>query len=79
MVPVVALIWMPITRVSVDEAGGCASPSQARRFLRQTREEEFETWLRAPAEEALALAQEYPPAQMRIVQEGLEEDLQKAA
>jgi putative SOS response-associated peptidase YedK len=35
-----------------------------------TREEEFETWLRAPAEEALALALEYPPTQMRIVQEG---------
>ena len=35
-----------------------------------TREEEFETWLRAPAEEALALAREYPPEQMRIVQEG---------
>ena len=45
-----------------------------------TREEEFETWLRAPAEEALALAQEYPWAQMRIVQEGLvKEDLLNAA
>jgi putative SOS response-associated peptidase YedK len=39
-----------------------------------TREEEFETWLRAPAEEALALAREYPPEQMRIVQEGIDKE-----
>ena len=45
-----------------------------------TREEEFETWLTAPTSEALALAREYPPEQMRIVQEGLEkEDLLQAA
>jgi putative SOS response-associated peptidase YedK len=45
-----------------------------------TREEEFETWLRAPTEEALALLREYPPEEMRIVQEGLEkEDLLAAA
>ena len=45
-----------------------------------TREEEFDTWLRAPTEEALALACEYPAEQMRIVQEGFEkEDLLKAA
>jgi putative SOS response-associated peptidase YedK len=45
-----------------------------------TREEEFETWLRAPMEEAFALAREYPPEQMRIVQEGLvKEDLLAAA
>jgi putative SOS response-associated peptidase YedK len=45
-----------------------------------TREEEFETWLRAPVDEALALAREYPPEQMRIVQEGFEkEDLLAAA
>jgi putative SOS response-associated peptidase YedK len=45
-----------------------------------TREEEFETWLRASAEKAMALAREYPPQQMRIVQEGLEkEDLLAAA
>jgi len=45
-----------------------------------TREEEFEAWLRAPAEEAMTLAREYPPQQMRIVQEGLEkEDLLAAA
>jgi putative SOS response-associated peptidase YedK len=35
-----------------------------------TREEEFETWLGGSPEEALALAQEYPPEAMRIVQEG---------
>ena len=40
-----------------------------------TREEEFETWLRASAAEALALEREYPPQQMR--QE--KEDLLKAA
>jgi putative SOS response-associated peptidase YedK len=45
-----------------------------------TREEEFDTWLKAPATEALALAREYPPGQMRIVQEGLDkEDLMQAA
>jgi putative SOS response-associated peptidase YedK len=45
-----------------------------------TREEEFETWLRAPPGEALALAKEYPPGQMRIVREGFEkEDLLDAA
>jgi putative SOS response-associated peptidase YedK len=35
-----------------------------------TREEEFETWLRGSPDEALSLAQEYPPDRMRIVQEG---------
>ena len=45
-----------------------------------TREEEFETWLRDPANEAFALAREYPAGQMRIVQEGLDkEDLLSAA
>jgi hypothetical protein len=41
-----------------------------------TREEEFETWLRGSAKEAFALAREYPPDRMRIVQEGFgKEDL----
>ena len=40
-----------------------------------TKEEEFETWLSGSADEAFALAREYPAAQMRIVQEGLKEDL----
>jgi putative SOS response-associated peptidase YedK len=45
-----------------------------------TREEEFETWLRGPTDEALSLAREYPPEQMCIVQEGFEkEDLLAAA
>ena len=45
-----------------------------------TREEEFNTWLRAPTDEALALAREYPPEQMRIVQEGFDkQDLLAAA
>jgi hypothetical protein len=36
--------------------------------------------LKAPAAEALALAKEYPPDEMRIVQEGLKkEDLLLAA
>ena len=44
-----------------------------------TREEEFETWLRGSADEAFALAREYPPQDMRIVQEGFDkEDLLKA-
>ena len=45
-----------------------------------TREEEYETWLKGPPDEAIALAKEYPPDQMRIVQEGLDkEDQLKAA
>jgi putative SOS response-associated peptidase YedK len=35
-----------------------------------TREEEFETWLTGSTDEALALAREYPPESMDIVQEG---------
>jgi hypothetical protein len=38
-----------------------------------THEEEFDTWLRAPADEAFALAREYPAEQMRIVQERVQE------
>lgn len=37
-----------------------------------TREEEFDIWLRGSTDEALSLAKEYPPSQMRIVQEGVE-------
>jgi putative SOS response-associated peptidase YedK len=45
-----------------------------------TREEEFDIWLRGSIDEALALASEYPPSEMRIVQEGLKkEDLLEAA
>ena len=45
-----------------------------------SREEEFETWLRGSADEAFALAREYPPQDMRIVQAGFDkEDLLKAA
>jgi putative SOS response-associated peptidase YedK len=39
-----------------------------------TREEEFDTWLRGPPDEALALAREYPPNEMRIVQEGFDKE-----
>jgi putative SOS response-associated peptidase YedK len=39
-----------------------------------TRQEEFETWLRGSKHEALSLAKEYPPEQMRIVQEGFEKE-----
>ena len=39
-----------------------------------THEKEFDTWLRASPEEALALAREYPADEMRIVQEGLEKE-----
>ena len=34
-----------------------------------TREDEFEVWLRGSADEAFALARDYPPQDMRIVQE----------
>jgi putative SOS response-associated peptidase YedK len=44
-----------------------------------TQEEEFDTWLRGPPDEALALAREYPPDQMRIVQEGLDKEDQLRA
>jgi putative SOS response-associated peptidase YedK len=36
-----------------------------------TQEEEFATWLSGAPQKALALAREYPPDQMRIVQAGL--------
>jgi putative SOS response-associated peptidase YedK len=44
-----------------------------------TCEEEFETWLNDSTEEALALGREYPPQQMRIVQEGLNKEDRLAA
>jgi putative SOS response-associated peptidase YedK len=39
-----------------------------------TRPEEFDTWMRGPAQEAMALAQEYPPEQMQIVQTSYEKE-----
>jgi putative SOS response-associated peptidase YedK len=33
-----------------------------------------ESWMRGPAQEAMALAQEYPPEQMQIVQTSCEEE-----
>ena len=39
-----------------------------------TREEQFATWLNGSSEEALELAREYPPGQMRIVQEGFKKE-----
>jgi len=45
-----------------------------------TREEEFDIWLRGSPDEAFALAREYSPDQMHIVQEGFDkEDLLKTA
>jgi putative SOS response-associated peptidase YedK len=45
-----------------------------------TREEEFEAWLNGAPHVAFALAHEYPPGQMRIVQEGFKkQDLLAAA
>jgi putative SOS response-associated peptidase YedK len=39
-----------------------------------TREEEFQTWLRGTADEAFALAREYPAERMAIVQEGYDKE-----
>jgi putative SOS response-associated peptidase YedK len=45
-----------------------------------TREEEFDAWLRAPVDEAFALAREYPSEKMRIVREGFaKQDLLEVA
>jgi len=45
-----------------------------------TSAEDFEAWLGGAPDAALALAREYPPGQMRIVQEGLtKQDLLAAA
>jgi putative SOS response-associated peptidase YedK len=38
------------------------------------REEEFDTWLNGSPDEAFALAREYPPGRMRIVQEGFKKE-----
>jgi putative SOS response-associated peptidase YedK len=41
-----------------------------------TKEQEFESWLSGSSDDAFALAREYPPDKMRIVQEGfMKEDL----
>ena len=39
-----------------------------------TREEQFATWLHGSSDEALHLAREFPPGQMRIVQEGFKKE-----
>jgi putative SOS response-associated peptidase YedK len=39
-----------------------------------TPEDEFKTWRRGSTDEAMALAHEYPPGQMRIVQEGFDRE-----
>ena len=44
-----------------------------------TTEDEFSTWLRAEPAEAMALARQFPPESMRIVQEGFEKEDQLAA
>jgi putative SOS response-associated peptidase YedK len=44
-----------------------------------TKEEEFQTWLKGTPAEAYALVRQYPPEQMRIVQEGLEKKDKLAA
>jgi putative SOS response-associated peptidase YedK len=45
-----------------------------------TREEEFDMWLRGSAEEAFALARQYPSERMRIVRERFsKQDLLEAA
>lgn len=44
-----------------------------------TKEEEFQTWLNGTPAEAYALVRQYPPEQMRIVQEGFEKKDKLAA
>ena len=39
-----------------------------------TREDDFATWLHGSSDAALELAREYPPGQMRIVQEGFKKE-----
>jgi putative SOS response-associated peptidase YedK len=39
-----------------------------------TREEEFESWLAGSPDETFALAREYAPEEMRIVQEGFDKE-----
>ena len=38
-----------------------------------TKEEEFQIWLNGTPAEAYALVKQYPPDQMQIVQEGIDE------
>ena len=51
-----------------------ATINHERMPLLLTRKEEFQTWLAASPDEAFALAREYAPDQMRIVQEGLDKE-----
>jgi hypothetical protein len=39
-----------------------------------TKHEEFDAWMRGPAQEAMALAREHPPEQMQIVQTSYEKE-----
>jgi putative SOS response-associated peptidase YedK len=47
-----------------------ATISHERMPVLLTSHEEFDTWLNGTPKEAMALAREYPPGAMRIVQEG---------
>ncbi len=49
-----------------------ASINHERMPVLLTREDQFEAWLKAPMEEALALAKPYSAEEMRIVQAGME-------
>lgn len=51
-----------------------ASINHERMPVLLTREDEFQTWLSDSADDAFALAREYSPEQMHIVQEGFDKE-----
>ena len=61
------------------ELACCYDQSRTHAGVVLTREEEFDTWLRGLADQAFALAREYPAAQTRIVQEGFYKEDRVAA
>jgi putative SOS response-associated peptidase YedK len=74
---VISSLWMAIL---ADTGALVGTINHERMPVLLTREEEFESWLSGSADDAFALALEYPAEGMRIVQEGVDKgDLLKAA
>jgi hypothetical protein len=60
----------PVVRQDTDGERQIVLMTGIRAGPRRTQDEEFETWLSGEPQKALALAKEFSPDQMRIVQAG---------